>query len=230
MNKTIIAFGLVALTTFLSCSKEKEITGSEPPQSPSKKKPVAIAGGNLTVAAGCNIFLLDGSFGSFDQSSPILKWEQISGPNESIIVDPEKAKTLVTNVVTGTYQYVLKVKDANGTANDTTIVTILNTKEITVNNLSWENLLDDVFHIWAISIKRPDIFCDTLRIKQILVNNFITEPLWKVGTIQSFLEGTSNVRAGSGGYYYKYDSPEMLEVFSNGGIWGREATVKVIFE
>ena len=132
-------------------------------------RPFVNAGRDAIIAEGCNKAQLTGVVGSIDQS-PTIFWKQISGPNQSTIISPNKSTTLLTNITTGTYHYVLQGTYQNGSASDTTVITVISTKEIVVDNLMWDEV-DDIFDIWVLELTRPDLFCDTSRIKEISVQN-----------------------------------------------------------
>ncbi|HEU5164245.1 MAG TPA: hypothetical protein VFU29_01825 [Chitinophagaceae bacterium] len=114
---------------FISCEKEKSCKGCIN----GNKPPIAIAGPDQVITLPADSILLDGS-ASNDQNGTINKWlwTKISGPSSLNIANTSTAKTAVTNLVVGIYQFELKVTD-NGdlSAKDTMLVA--------VNNLSPSN-------------------------------------------------------------------------------------------
>lgn len=107
--KIIVFICLCAIT--ISC-KKRDLT--EQYQIPNKP-PVANAGLDQTIILPANTVTLDGS-GSVDSSNKITKqsWEKISGPSSFNITDSTALQTQVTSLVKGTYQFELRVTDANG--------------------------------------------------------------------------------------------------------------------
>ena len=78
-----------------------------------RNHPFANAGPNQTIFLG--IVNLDGS-GSWDLDNNIAgyHWTNISGPSSCTISNANRVQTLVTNLVEGTYEFELKVTDAEG--------------------------------------------------------------------------------------------------------------------
>ncbi|HVG42579.1 MAG TPA: hypothetical protein VM888_13275 [Chitinophagaceae bacterium] len=123
----------------------------------------------------------------------------------------------------------MQVTNGNSSAADTTVLSIIDTGEIIVNNVTWINLVDDIVHVWAMDINRPDLFCDTAQIKEIAINDrgawHIAGPHWKGPGIPAFLAGAF----ASSGYYYEHHPPDYLKVYRYGNIWGLQTSVKVKF-
>jgi hypothetical protein len=84
---------------------------------PANQNPVANAGADITVTLPTNVVNLDGS-GSSDPDGTIssYSWTEVSGPAQYSITSPSAAKTSVTNLVAGVYQFSLTVTDNNGAA------------------------------------------------------------------------------------------------------------------
>ena len=93
----------------------------------SNQAPVANAGSNTTITLPVNSVSLDGS-ASYDPDGSIAAyyWVQNSGPSSYNIADVNAAKTTVSNLVQGVYEFTLQVRDNAGTIG-------FSTKTITVN-------------------------------------------------------------------------------------------------
>jgi N-acetylneuraminic acid mutarotase len=78
-------------------------------------QPIADAGAVPTITLPTNTVNLNGS-GSTDPENNIgnYEWTKISGPSSFNIVNPSAVQTQVTNLVAGTYQFELKVRDRCG--------------------------------------------------------------------------------------------------------------------
>jgi hypothetical protein len=102
--------------------------------------PVANAGPDKTINLPVNNISLDG-IGSSDPDNNIssFQWTKIAGPSSFTIVTPAAVQTTVNNLVSGFYEFELKVTDAGGLwSKDTVKVTVYgNTHEVFFNNLTW---------------------------------------------------------------------------------------------
>lgn len=100
------------------------------------KKPVAMAGNNITIAAPANSTTLNGS-NSHDADGTIttFKWKQVAGPSLSAITNPDNAITVVNNLMTGEYVYELTVTDNSGNTDRDSITVAV------INNLLYEERL-----------------------------------------------------------------------------------------
>src|SRR5579871_4831036 len=88
--------------------------------------PIANAGANQAITLPLDSATLDGS-ASVDPDGTIssYSWAQLSGPSSGTIVSSSTAKTIVHNLVQGTYTYVLTVTDNRGaSSSDTVTVTV----------------------------------------------------------------------------------------------------------
>ena len=88
--------------------------------------PVAIAGPDRVLNLPFDSVLLDGS-GSSDPDGKITQWlwTKISGPVSFVVADKSSSKTTVRKLVTGVYQFELKVTDDKGlSARDTVMTTV----------------------------------------------------------------------------------------------------------
>lgn len=223
-----IVFGILLFTpiVFISCKKDQTSTPAplKPPGIPAiidNKPPVAYANADTTVAAGCGKGEIGGFWTSSDPSASIL-WRQIAGPTQSNIINPNQVKTLVTNLIAGKYRYILEVSDRNGSSRDTIELTVQHTKEVKVENLMWVNIVDDIVHVWEVTIQRPDLFCDTSQIKDILIMNnntwITTDPIWKGPGLSQFVLGTNGMGSG---HYYELLPPDRLRIYVYGSIWNQ---------
>jgi len=82
----------------------------------SNQAPVSNAGSNSTLTLPTNSIALDGS-ASYDPDGIIAAyyWVQISGPSSYTIADPTAVRTTVSNLVPGSYEFQLQVRDNGGT-------------------------------------------------------------------------------------------------------------------
>jgi hypothetical protein len=215
-------FTLLVLVSCLivvnSCKKNPPQTLTTPPQT--YKPPVANAGADQTVSVGCNNNALLSGFGSASTSVNTYLWKQISGPNQCNIVNANAGVSLLTNITQGVYQFVLEVKDNFGaSATDTTEITVVaNIPEIIFSNLTWNYPPDDdVPSLFAPS--RPDLFCDTSRVKEVSI---------QLPNSSDWIPVTKTI--GFGPYIYQIYRGSDLRVFGyNGWLIGTKASVKVKF-
>jgi hypothetical protein len=108
------------LLLFVSCRKETNTLNN------GNKPPIALAGPDTAIALPTDTALLDGSM-STDPDGMISewKWSKVSGPASYTFVNAASSKTVVKNLVAGTYQFELMVKDDGGLlAKDTIMLTI----------------------------------------------------------------------------------------------------------
>lgn len=91
------------------------------------RNPVANAGADRNLQLPTNSIELDGSSSSDPNGLAIsFSWQQLSGPNTSTLASAGNAKTLVSNLVAGTYLYRLTVTNsANLSAADTMKLVVL---------------------------------------------------------------------------------------------------------
>jgi predicted esterase len=93
---------------------------------PVNQSPIAKAGADASFNLPVNSTNLDGS-GSYDPDGTIAYygWSKLSGPAQYAIQDPYNKTTPVSNLVQGTYSFLLVVTDNNGaTGKDTVVVTV----------------------------------------------------------------------------------------------------------
>ena len=90
------------------------------------QSPTANAGSDLQISLPTDTATLTGT-ASTDPDGTIAsyKWTKISGPVQSTLASPSKAKTLISNLTEGVYQFELTVTDNSGAiAKDTVEVTV----------------------------------------------------------------------------------------------------------
>lgn len=215
----------VIVLIFLSCGKDNQESPLPPIPPPPNKLPVVNAGVDAMARLGCNKATLNGS--AFDTSGSITTylWTQLSGPNQSTIVSPNAPVTFLTNISLGTYRFILQVMDNSGaTSADTTEITVvpdIQIQEIIFTGLTWGFEPNDVppDEPRLTMPKRPDLFCDTARIKEVAVR----------------LENSSNwipVTKTYGGnlYFYEIYWGSDLRVFTfDGWLYGAKASVRIRF-
>ncbi|MGN6402655.1 MAG: PKD domain-containing protein, partial [Flavisolibacter sp.] len=91
----------------------------------SKKPPVVNAGADVTIIPPVDSVLLEGHATDVDGYISAYSWRKISGPSLFTIADATKAKTIVTDLTPGKYEFELKVTDNDGlVAKDTVSVTV----------------------------------------------------------------------------------------------------------
>lgn len=95
--------------------------GITPPNQP----PIVIITGPTDLILSAGTIVLDGSGSTDDSKIASYLWNQISGPGGATIGSPSAAKTIITNMLPGTFVFSLKVTDDAGlstTKNYTTTV------------------------------------------------------------------------------------------------------------
>ena len=139
--KTIIKFIAVLFITavvFTSCKKETIVAPPVTPPISNNKPPVAKAGPDQTITLPNNA-IIEGT-GSSDPDGSIASylWSQISGPNQSVIINSSKVSSVVDNLIQGTYQLELKVTDNGGLFAKDTV-------QIFVNSYSCSSITDSIY-------------------------------------------------------------------------------------
>jgi len=219
----IVLFFVVLI--FLSCGKDNQDSAPSPILPQPNKLPIVNAGADATVIIGCNKAALNGS--AFDTSGFITTflWTQLSGPNQSTIVSPNTPVTFLTNITLGTYRFILQVIDNSGaTSTDTTEITVvpdIQLQEIIFTGLSWGFEPNDVPPDEPrLSIpKRPDLFCDTSRIKEVAVR-LENSSAW-IPVTKTYVGNW---------YFYEIYWGSDLRVFTfDGWLYGAKASVRVRF-
>jgi hypothetical protein len=91
-----------------------------PAQTPENKPPVALTQGNLEITLPDNSVQVNGST-SYDSDGTIstYEWVQLTGPNNSLIWDAQKAQTAITGLIKGEYVFQLAVTDNKGAKTNT---------------------------------------------------------------------------------------------------------------
>src|ERR1051326_2550024 len=114
-------YGLIWCTLWFSCKKDVNRNFVE------QHSPVANAGVDQTISLPTSSVSLDGSQSSDpDNNIIIYNWVKISGPMPCSISQPSSAKTEVTNLAEGVYQFELTVKNRSGLASkDTVLISVL---------------------------------------------------------------------------------------------------------
>jgi hypothetical protein len=130
--------------------------------------PVANAGRDTTITLPANIANLDGS-GSTDPYNKIstYQWTKINGPTSFSITHADSAKTQVTNLFEGVYQFELKVTDAYGLFGKDTVT-------VTVN---------DFYDVYVAGFR--------------YIGTASVATYWKNGQVISLTDGTKNASASS---------------------------------
>tara|TARA_R100000935_G_scaffold37280_1_gene58350 strand:+ start:1112 stop:2140 length:1029 start_codon:yes stop_codon:yes gene_type:complete len=103
------------LMLFISCSKNDDLVSFENEINVENKLPVANPGPNQTIVLPTNLVNLDGS-ASTDADNPITgyNWSKISGPAAYSFINAKEAKTQVTDLQKGVYQFELTVTNSLG--------------------------------------------------------------------------------------------------------------------
>jgi hypothetical protein len=108
------------------CQKEVSNSSENTQPANNNRPPVANAGKDTTITFPANQVLLNGT-GSNDPDNNIRNylWAKKSGPASSVIVNPDSAITIVTNLAKGVYEFILIVTDTKGaTSQDICIVRV----------------------------------------------------------------------------------------------------------
>lgn len=118
INALLTSASLIIIVAIAACRKPP------PPvfigTGDNNRSPVAKAGNDTSIQLPVNTVRLDGT-GSFDPDSNSITyvWLKASGPDTYTIANPTSPVTEVSNLVQGTYQFVLTVTDSKGArAND----------------------------------------------------------------------------------------------------------------
>ena len=102
-----------------------KVTAGQTVQSAPNNPPIAEAGNDTTVVSPINMVTLKGK--GIDSDGNIVKylWSQASGPSTATILSNSTSITDVSDLIEGTYQFVLEVTDSKGAKDkDTVIVTV----------------------------------------------------------------------------------------------------------
>src|SRR5947207_8126173 len=119
---TLIVLSITA-TIAPSCQKELSCEGC----STGNQLPIAVAGPDQLVTLPIDSVLLNGT-ASYDPDGNITRWQwtKIAGPASFSINLEDSAKTVVSRLVQGIYQFELKVTDDKGaSAQDTLQITVI---------------------------------------------------------------------------------------------------------
>ena len=119
----IATYFLIAGIVFSSCKKDKA------PQQQTNKPPFANAGVDRVIALPTDSVSLDGSSsGDPDGSISHWLWTKISGPAFFTFGNKATTKTIVKNLIVGTYQFELKVFDNGGLSAKDTVQVIVDAR------------------------------------------------------------------------------------------------------
>jgi hypothetical protein len=104
-----------------------------PPPPPANEMPVADAGDDKTVSFPDSSLTVSGT-NSKDEDGTIAdyEWVMVEGPATATIVNPSSPSTVINNLETGEYTFVLTVVDNKGAiARDTVAISVINTQRFT---------------------------------------------------------------------------------------------------
>lgn len=112
------AFLLLALLLLISCKKDVEDN--------TNLSPFANAGVDRIISQPQDSVHLDGSASAdADGTIATFRWQEVAGPQQSVIVNANSSKTAVTGLVEGVYEFLLTVTDNLGkSARDIVQVTV----------------------------------------------------------------------------------------------------------
>ncbi|MCO5240356.1 MAG: T9SS type A sorting domain-containing protein [Chitinophagaceae bacterium] len=107
--------------------------------SPDPLPPTANAGTNQSITLPTNSVTLDGSKSAAASGSIVsYTWTKVSGP-AATITSSSSAKTTVTGLVAGTYQFSLTVKDSNGKSASATVSVTVNAEAVPLKSHAGSN-------------------------------------------------------------------------------------------
>jgi hypothetical protein len=120
--KIVFIILLTGVLAYISCKKEYSCENCRG----GNKFPVAVAGNDTTIILPADSVIIDGS-ASFDRDGSITsyQWTNISGPVPVAISNASSARSVVKNLIPGSYRMELKVTDNGGlSAKDTMTITV----------------------------------------------------------------------------------------------------------
>src|SRR5215471_3869724 len=120
--KFIVYTFLFGVIIFISCKKEYSCENCSDQGHP----PIARAGTDTTIILPIDSLRLDGSASSDPNGTiTMYRWRKVAGPAAFNIISPSSVRTIVKNLIAGSYQFELKVTDDRGLfATDTVQVTV----------------------------------------------------------------------------------------------------------
>ncbi len=118
----LFIFSLAEIVFFISCKKELSCEGCRD----GNKLPLANAGPDQVITLPTDSVSLDGA-GSNDPDGTISEWlwTKISGPASFTIDSATSAKSFANNLVTGAYQFELKITDDGGLSSKDTVQVVV---------------------------------------------------------------------------------------------------------
>lgn len=88
--------------------------------------PFVDAGSNVVVYLPEDSVTISGTGQDFDGIIASFRWEQVGGPSEALIINPNQSETDIRNLSSGIYQFRLTATDdLGGTASDTMVLTVI---------------------------------------------------------------------------------------------------------
>lgn len=109
---TLISITILIAAFQISCKKESILTNSPLPPN-SGTGPIANAGPDQYVSPPASSVLLSGTGTSQNGTITAIQWTKINGP-EALIETPQKAITVISNLMEGEYEFLLTVTDDKG--------------------------------------------------------------------------------------------------------------------
>ena len=202
--------------------------------------PMAKAGFDQTIVFPENAVVLDGS-NSSDPNNNIssYQWTSVSGPSGFKFEDARAAKTRISNLNMGIYQFVLKVTDREGLfSKDTVKISVLDGKpqgdQFIFDNLLWET--SDFYNLGITNVyvgtpSREDIFINTpglshnVTLRGEVYLKFENTDTWIHVKSAALYENTSTTQ-----YLYEIISPNLfIHIYpANPSLVGTKASIKVI--
>jgi predicted esterase len=188
-------------------SDEVRVTVRTEPVAPVNEVPVANAGGDQTISYPDTSLTINGTSSSdVDGNIADYEWTMVDGPAPATIINPSSPSTVVSNLQTGEYKFVLTVVDNKGAiSRDTVAVSVINTQRFVEEFKVYPNP--------ARSEVKVDLVSDTLGTTRVTIYNtsgMIVQSL-NVEKAQPHLLKTLNVSNLQTGIYY-------LEVIVDGKV------------
>jgi predicted esterase len=179
-------------------SDDVKVTVHAAPVLPVNAMPVANAGGDQTISYPDTSLTISGTQSNdTDGTIATYDWTMLDGPAPATIMNPSSPSTVINNLQTGEYKFVLTVTDnKGGVARDTVAVSVINTQRFTEEFKVYPNP--------ARSDLKVDLSSDTLGTTRITIynsNGMIVQSMNVEKTQPHLLKGIDVSKLQTGIYY-----------------------------